>query len=160
MLRFVELILTGEQLQPPTALHLTGCRNTLVYFLWKSTRRIQLKTKALGKCSPWLVWQQSTREALRGTIQWYQEVSHVPFLILFSFFCAPCWNRQPTFPSSTPKFNRFTGLIHWWQPPQDNKCLCLDWFPVWSLTLLSMLLLHLFLLSFNKISHKSVCMRS
>lgn len=45
--------------------------------------------KALGKSSPWLVWQQSTREALRGTIQWYQEVSHVLFLILFSFFVLP-----------------------------------------------------------------------
>lgn len=57
-----------------------------LFIFCESLQRNKASTKALGKCSPWLVWQQSTREALKVTIQWYQEVSHVLALIPF-FFC-------------------------------------------------------------------------
>lgn len=69
-------------------------------------------------------------------------IRRFPMSSLLFYFpcCASCSNRQPTFPSSTPNLLALERW-HWWQPPQENKCQCLDWSAVWYLTFLSISLL-------------------
>lgn len=69
------------------------------------------QTKALGKCSPGLVWQQRIREAFRGTLQWYQQISHVLSLILFPFFVLPVETDIQSSPFSTSHVSSDGSLL-------------------------------------------------
>lgn len=83
-------------------------RNTPVYFPWKSTRGIKIKPKP---------WENAHRGWFGSRVQeklWEGQYSGIRRLPMSSFlfyfpFCAAYWNRQPTFPFSTPRFSRFTG---------------------------------------------------
>lgn len=132
----LRLILTGEQTQLWTALHHRGYRNTLVYFLWNSTRAIMPKPKS---------WESAHHGWFGSSVQeklWegqYSGIRRFPMsFLLFGFvFCASCWNRQPTFSSFTPKFNCLPGAT----PVAFSGQQMLDWSPIWYLSLLSINLL-------------------
>lgn len=115
-----------EQTWLLTTLHHRGYRNTFVYFLSKSTRAIKLKTKAIWKCSLGLATLYKRSSERHNTAA----SGGFPCPLSYFLLCASCWNRQPAF-----------RLMHL-QTPQDNKLYCLDWSPVWYLTLLQAFLLY------------------
>lgn len=70
------------------------------------TRGIKLKPEPWEKAQHgWFgsSVQEKLWEGQYSGIRRFPVSSLIPF---FFVFCASCWNRQPTFPSSTPKFSR------------------------------------------------------